>query len=91
MCAQPDPAFAAWLEFLRLERNEPDILPASQRLSDHACARTADGLSNIDIIESYDQIHRHSCGRSHLQMDYEPMLKQHVEQNADVTIKQPRR
>jgi glucose-1-phosphate adenylyltransferase len=76
--------------FFRLERNESfDILPASQRLSDDAWyAGTADAVyQNIDIIESYDPKYIVILAGDHIyKMDYEQMLKQHVEQNADVTI-----
>jgi glucose-1-phosphate adenylyltransferase len=76
--------------FFRLERNESfDILPASQRVSDGAWyAGTADAVyQNIDIIESYDPKYIVILAGDHIyKMDYEPMLKQHVEQNADVTI-----
>jgi glucose-1-phosphate adenylyltransferase len=76
--------------FFRLERNESfDILPASQRLSDGAWyAGTADAVyQNIDIIESYDPKYIVLLAGDHIyKMDFEPMLKQHVEQNADVTI-----
>jgi glucose-1-phosphate adenylyltransferase len=71
-------------------RNESfDILPASQRLSDGAWyAGTADAVyQNIDIIESYDPKYIVILAGDHIyKMDYEPMLKQHVEQNADATI-----
>ena len=76
--------------FFRLERNESfDILPASQRLSDGAWyAGTADAVyQNIDIIRSYDPKYIVILAGDHIyKMDYEPMLKQPVEQNADVTI-----
>src|SRR5882757_5978151 len=76
--------------FLRLERNESfDILPASQRVSDSAWyAGTADAVyQNIDIIESYAPKYIVILAGDHIyKMDYEPMLVQHVEQNADVTI-----
>jgi glucose-1-phosphate adenylyltransferase len=76
--------------FFRLERNESfDILPASQRLPDGAWyAGTADAVyQNIDIIESYDPKYIVILAGDHIyKMDYEQMLKQHVEQNADVTI-----
>jgi glucose-1-phosphate adenylyltransferase len=76
--------------FFRLERNESfDILPASQRLTDGAWyAGTADAVyQNIDIIRSYDPKYIVVLAGDHIyKMDYEPMLKQHVEQNADVTI-----
>src|SRR5882672_1483006 len=76
--------------FFRQERNESfDILPASQRVSDTAWyAGTADAVyQNIDIIESYAPSHIVVLAGDHIyKMDYEPMLQQHVEQGADVTI-----
>src|SRR5882672_5650184 len=76
--------------FFRQERNESfDILPASQRVSDTGWyAGTADAVyQNIDIIESYAPSHIVVLAGDHIyKMDYEQMLKQHVEQNADVTI-----
>jgi glucose-1-phosphate adenylyltransferase len=76
--------------FFRPERNESfDILPASQRVSEaNWYLGTADAVyQNIDIIES------HACrfivllaGDHIYKMDYELMLRQHVEQRADVTI-----
>ena len=76
--------------FLRTERNESfDVLPASQRVADGAWyAGTADAVyQNIDIIESYAPNHIVILAGDHIyKMDYEQMLKQHVEQNADVTI-----
>src|SRR3989454_7358510 len=76
--------------FFRLERNESfDILPASQRVSDGAWyAGTADAVyQNIDIIDSYAPRYIVILAGDHVyKMDYEPMLQQHVEQQADVTI-----
>jgi glucose-1-phosphate adenylyltransferase len=76
--------------FFRLERNESfDILPASQRVNDGAWyAGTADAVyQNIDIIESYAPKYIVILAGDHIyKMDYEPMLVQHVEQNADVTV-----
>ncbi len=76
--------------FFRQERNESfDILPASQRVSDTAWyAGTADAVyQNIDIIESYAPNYMVVLAGDHVyKMDYEQMLKQHVEQGADVTI-----
>jgi glucose-1-phosphate adenylyltransferase len=76
--------------FLRPERNESfDILPASQRVSETMWyVGTADAVyQNIDIIES------HACrfivllaGDHIYKMDYEIMLRQHVEMAADVTV-----
>ncbi len=76
--------------FFRPERNESfDILPASQRVSESSWyLGTADAVyQNIDIIESYDPRYMVILAGDHIyKMDYEPMLAQHVEQNADVTI-----
>ena len=76
--------------FFRQERNESfDILPASQRVSETGWyAGTADAVyQNIDIIESYAPSHIVILAGDHIyKMDYEQMLMQHVEQNADVTI-----
>jgi glucose-1-phosphate adenylyltransferase len=76
--------------FFRPERNEGfDILPASQRVSDTAWyAGTADAVyQNIDIIESYAPNHIVVLAGDHVyKMDYELMIKQHVEQEADVTV-----
>jgi glucose-1-phosphate adenylyltransferase len=76
--------------FLRTERNESfDILPASQRVSETQWyAGTADAVyQNIDIIESYGPEYIVLLAGDHIyKMDYEQMLLQHVEQNADVTI-----
>src|SRR6476646_3110534 len=74
--------------FFRPERNEGfDILPASQRVSNTDWyAGTADAVyQNIDIIESYAPSYIVVLAGDHVyKMDYEQMLKQHVEQEADV-------
>ena len=76
--------------FLRPERNESfDILPASQRVSETQWYDgTADAVfQNIDIIESYDPEFMVILAGDHIyKMDYELMLEQHVDQNADVTV-----
>jgi glucose-1-phosphate adenylyltransferase len=75
--------------FLRPERNESfDILPASQRAGENWYAGTADAVfQNIDIIEAYAPDHIVLLAGDHIyKMDYEPMLQQHVEQGADVTV-----
>jgi glucose-1-phosphate adenylyltransferase len=76
--------------FFRPERNESfDILPASQRVSEtNWYLGTADAVyQNIDIIESHDAKFIVLLAGDHIyKMDYERMLKQHVEQRADVTI-----
>ncbi len=76
--------------FFRPERNESfDILPASQRVTETGWyAGTADAVfQNIDIIESYAPRYIVLLAGDHVyKMDYEPMLQQHVEQHADVTV-----
>ncbi len=76
--------------FFRAERNEYlDILPASQRVDDSKWyAGTADAVTqNIDIIDSYNIDYVLILAGDHIyKMDYEIMLKQHVEANADVTV-----
>ncbi len=76
--------------FLRPERNESfDILPASQRVSETQWYEgTADAVyQNIDIIESYSPEYMVILAGDHIyKMDYELMLRQHVEANADVTV-----
>ncbi len=77
-------------DFFRLERNESfDILPASQRVSESQWYEgTADAVyQNIDIIESYAPQFMVILAGDHIyKMDYEFMLRQHVESGADVTI-----
>ncbi|MEL7115458.1 MAG: glucose-1-phosphate adenylyltransferase [Pseudomonadota bacterium] len=77
-------------DFFRAERNEfLDILPASQRRNDEAWYRgTADAVTqNIDIVDSYDVDYIVILAGDHIyKMDYEIMLHQHVESQADVTI-----
>lgn len=76
--------------FFRPERNEGfDILPASQRVSeDMWYAGTADAVyQNLDIIETYKPKYIIILAGDHIyKMDYEPMLQQHVDSGADVTI-----
>ena len=76
--------------FFRPERNESfDILPASQRVSETGWyAGTADAVyQNIDIIEGYGPRYIVLLAGDHVyKQDYEPMLQQHVETGADVTV-----
>ncbi|SIS76664.1 glucose-1-phosphate adenylyltransferase [Paracoccus saliphilus] len=76
--------------FFRAERNEfLDILPASQRMSDESWYRgTADAVNqNIDIVDSYDVDYIVILAGDHIyKMDYEIMLREHVESGADVTV-----
>ncbi len=79
----------AW-NFMRPERNESfDILPASQRIDEqHWYEGTADAVyQNIDIIESHAPKFMVILAGDHIyKMDYELMLRQHVNSGADVTI-----
>jgi len=76
--------------FFRAERNEfLDILPASQRNDDQSWYQgTADAVTqNIDIVDSYGIDYVIILAGDHIyKMDYEIMLRQHVETGADVTI-----
>ena len=76
--------------FMRPIRNESfDILPASQRISEELWyLGTADAVyQNLDIIEGYDPKYLVVLAGDHIyKMDYELMLQQHVEQNAEVTV-----
>ena len=76
--------------FLRPERNESfDVLPASQRVSETQWyAGTADAVfQNIDIIEGHGPECMVILAGDHIyKMDYELMLQQHCDQQADVTI-----
>lgn len=76
--------------FFRHERNESfDILPASQRVSENQWYEgTADAVyQNIDIIESHAPKYMVILAGDHIyKMDYELMLQQHVQENADVTV-----
>ncbi|HEX8057341.1 MAG TPA: glucose-1-phosphate adenylyltransferase, partial [Novosphingobium sp.] len=79
----------AW-NFMRPERNESfDILPASQRIDElHWYEGTADAVyQNIDIIEAHDPKYMVILAGDHIyKMDYELMLRQHVDSGADVTV-----
>lgn len=76
--------------FFRPERNEfMDILPASQRMSEeHWYRGTADAVAqNIDIVDSYDVDYIVILAGDHIyKMDYEIMLREHVDSGADVTV-----
>ena len=76
--------------FFRAERNEYlDILPASQRVDEvHWYQGTADAVfQNIDIIDSYEVDYVVILAGDHIyKMDYERMIRQHVERGADVTV-----
>lgn len=76
--------------FFRAERNEYlDILPASQRVDEtHWYQGTADAVyQNIDIVDSYDIDYVVILAGDHIyKMDYEVMVRDHVESGADVTV-----
>ena len=76
--------------FFRAERNEfLDILPASQRVDEKMWYEgTADAVrQNIDIVDSYDIDYVLILAGDHIyKMDYEVMLREHVEADADVTV-----
>lgn len=76
--------------FFRAERNEfLDILPASQRTGTESWYKgTADAVTqNIDIVDSYGIDYVIILAGDHIyKMDYEIMLRQHVETDADVTV-----
>ncbi|WP_036323240.1 glucose-1-phosphate adenylyltransferase [Microbacterium gubbeenense] len=76
--------------FFRAERNEYlDILPASQRVSENKWyLGTADAVTqNIDIVDDYGVQYVIVLAGDHVyKMDYEVMLRQHVETGADVTV-----
>lgn len=76
--------------FFRAERNEYlDILPASQRVAENKWyLGTADAvMQNIDIVDSYDVDYVLILAGDHIyKMDYEIMLRDHVESGADVTV-----
>jgi glucose-1-phosphate adenylyltransferase len=76
--------------FFRAERNEYlDILPASQRVDETKWyLGTADAVAqNIDIVDSYRVKYVVVLAGDHIyKMDYEIMLRQHVDTGADVTI-----
>lgn len=76
--------------FFRAERNEfLDVLPASQRDgTENWYKGTADAVTqNIDIVDSYNVDYVVILAGDHIyKMDYEIMLRQHVESRADVTV-----
>jgi glucose-1-phosphate adenylyltransferase len=76
--------------FLDAARNEfIDVLPASQRGGTESWYKgTADAVTqNIDIVDSYGIDYVVILAGDHIyKMDYEVMLRQHVESGADVTV-----
>lgn len=76
--------------FFGAERNEfIDVLPASQRGGTESWYKgTADAVTqNNDIVDSYGVDYVVILAGDHIyKMDYEIMLRQHVETGADVTV-----
>ncbi|MGD9914899.1 MAG: glucose-1-phosphate adenylyltransferase [Rhizobiaceae bacterium] len=77
-------------DFFRPERNESfDILPASQRVAENQWYEgTADAVfQNSDIIMPYGPQYMVILAGDHIyKMDYEMMLRDHVDSGVDVTI-----
>jgi glucose-1-phosphate adenylyltransferase len=76
--------------FFQAGRNEfLDILPASQQMDEFNWYRgTADAVAqNVEIIDSYGPTYVVVLAGDHIyKMDYELMLRQHVDSGADVTV-----
>ncbi|MCF6209636.1 MAG: glucose-1-phosphate adenylyltransferase [Gammaproteobacteria bacterium] len=75
--------------FLRGEFGEfVELLPAQQRIEENWYEGTADAIyQNIDIIRNHTPKYVLILGGDHVyKMDYGPMLAQHVENNADLTV-----
>jgi glucose-1-phosphate adenylyltransferase len=76
--------------FLRADAHEfLDIMPASQRMDEESWYRgTADAVTqNIDIIDSYDVDFIIILAGDHIyKMDYEVMIREHCDSDADVTV-----
>jgi glucose-1-phosphate adenylyltransferase len=76
--------------FFQADRNEfLDVLPASQRDgTENWYKGTADAVAqNIDIVDSYNIDYVIILAGDHIyKMDYEIMLRQHVDAGADVTV-----
>lgn len=75
--------------YLRGEFNEfIEILPAQQRIEDSWYSGTADAVyQNLDIIRMHSPTYVLILAGDHIyKMDYGPMLAQHVERGADVTV-----
>jgi len=75
--------------FLRGEFDEfVELLPAQQRLEEAWYAGTADAVyQNLDIIRSHNPEFVLILAGDHVyKMDYGPMIAQHVERKADMTV-----
>jgi len=75
--------------FLRGEFGEfVELLPAQQRIESSWYAGTADAIyQNLDIIRSHDPEYVLILAGDHIyKMDYGPMIAEHVENGADMTV-----
>jgi glucose-1-phosphate adenylyltransferase len=75
--------------YLRGEFDEfVELLPAQQRIETSWYAGTADAVyQNIDILRSHKPEYVLILAGDHIyKMDYGPMIAQHVESNADLTV-----
>lgn len=75
--------------FLRGEFGEfVELLPAQQRIESSWYAGTADAIyQNLDIIRSHNPEYVLILAGDHIyKMDYGPMIAQHVENSADMTV-----
>ena len=75
--------------FLRGEFGEfVELLPAQQRIESSWYAGTADAIyQNLDIIRNHNPEYVLILAGDHIyKMDYGPMIAQHVEQGADMTV-----
>lgn len=75
--------------FLRGEFGEfVELLPAQQRVQDSWYVGTADAIyQNIDIIRNHNPKFVLILGGDHVyKMDYGPMIGEHVEKSADLTV-----
>jgi len=77
-----------WSHFKKEFGEFVEILPASQRFSDDWYQGTADAVyQNLDIIRAQQPAHILILSGDHIyKMDYGPMLVDHVESGADMTV-----
>ncbi|TCO75455.1 glucose-1-phosphate adenylyltransferase [Chromatocurvus halotolerans] len=77
-----------WSHFKKEFGEFVEILPASQRFSDDWYQGTADAVyQNLDIIRAQQPDHVLILSGDHIyKMDYGPMLVEHVESGADMTV-----
>jgi len=77
-----------WSHFKKEFGEFVEILPASQRYSDDWYQGTADAVyQNLDIIRAQQPDHVLILSGDHIyKMDYGPMLVEHVESGADMTV-----